>query len=51
LVDELILKVNPVVLGSGIPLFSGTVEQTRLELTDSRIFKGGVPMLRYRVKR
>ncbi len=25
LVDELILKVNPVVLGSGIPLFSATV--------------------------
>ncbi len=51
LLDELLLKVNPVVLGSGIPLFSGTVDRTRLELTDSETYRGGVALLRYRVKR
>jgi dihydrofolate reductase len=49
--DELLLKVNPVVLGSGIPLFLGTVDRTRLELTDSETYRGGVALLRYRVKR
>jgi dihydrofolate reductase len=50
LVDELILKVNPVVLGSGIPLFSGDVDSTRLELADGETYSGGVTLLRYRVK-
>lgn len=50
LVDELILKVNPVVLGSGIPLFFGDVDRTRLELADGKTYSGGVTLLRYRVK-
>ena len=51
LLDELLLKVNPVVLGSGIPLFLRTVDRTRLELTDSETYRGGVALFRYRVKR
>jgi dihydrofolate reductase len=50
LVDELMLKVNPVVLGSGIPLFSGGTKKVDLDLEDSRMFVGGVALLRYRVK-
>ena len=50
LVDELVLKMNPVVLGSGIPLFSGDVDSTRLELADGETYSGGVTLLRYRVK-
>ena len=50
LIDEIILKLNPLVLGSGIPLFSGVVKQTSLELTDSKIYKNGVVLLFYRVK-
>jgi dihydrofolate reductase len=47
--DELILKVNPVVLGTGIPLFRGVRGPAGLDLMDARTFAGGVTMLRYRV--
>ncbi|MBW4635929.1 MAG: dihydrofolate reductase family protein [Iphinoe sp. HA4291-MV1] len=49
-IDEMILKVHPVLLGSGIPLFSGVVKQTKLELTDSKIYNNGFMLLHYRVK-
>ena len=50
LVDGLILKVNPVVLGSGIPLFSGVMKKWDLELQDCRRLAGGRALLRYRVR-
>jgi dihydrofolate reductase len=50
LVDGLILKLNPVLFGSGIPLFRDVVRQTDLELTDSKIYGSGVVVLHYRVK-
>lgn len=50
LVDELALKLNPVLFGSDIPLFSEVVSQTALELTDSKIYHNGVALLRYRVE-
>ena len=49
LIDEIILKVNPVLFGSGIPLFSGAVEQTPLEPIGARSYGSGVVLLRYRV--
>jgi dihydrofolate reductase len=49
-INELILKVNPILLGSGIPLFSGVVQQTSLELTDSKIYDNGFMLLHYRLK-
>ena len=46
----LILKVNPILLGSGIPLFAKPIPQTSLELADSKIYSNGFMLLRYAVK-
>ncbi len=51
LVDTISLKLNPVLFGSGIPLFSGSVHLTDLELTDSKVYRSGHVLLHYRVKR
>lgn len=51
LIDELIVKLNPVLFGSGIPLFAGDVKQTDLELTDSKPYRSGHVLLHYSVGR
>lgn len=50
LIDQLVLKVNPFLMGSGIPLFSGVIQQTVLELTSQKIYDNGVLLLCYRVR-
>jgi dihydrofolate reductase len=47
LIDEYMLVVVPLVLGSGKRLFEG-VRKTDFELTRSRAFPSGVVLLRYR---
>jgi hypothetical protein len=49
-IDELILKVNPLVLGAGIPRLAGAVKQTTQELTANKIYGNGLILLLYRVK-
>jgi dihydrofolate reductase len=49
LIDEIIVKLNPVVFGKGIPLFSKAIRRTALELISSRTYANGVVVLRYRV--
>jgi hypothetical protein len=51
LIDEVVLKVNPLLLGSGIPLMSNIGRQVDLELIDSKVYNGGVVLLSYRVKK
>lgn len=51
LVDQLILKVNPFLMGSGIPLFSKPIPQTALQLTDRHTYGAGVVLLHYQVNR
>ena len=50
LIDQLILKLNPFLMGSGIPLVSGVIPQTDLELTHQKIYDNGVLLLYYNVK-
>ena len=47
LVDEYALIVVPIVLGRGKPLFEG-VEKTEIELLESRSFRNGLVLLRYK---
>lgn len=46
-VDEIHLKLNPVVVGSGAPLFDTGFAVDRYTLAESRIFGSGVALLRY----
>jgi dihydrofolate reductase len=50
LIDDVMLKVSPVILGSGIPLAS-IVRTVPLELVRHRIHENGVVFLHYRVQR
>ncbi len=50
LLDEIILKLNPVVFGTGLPLFSGAIKTTSLELISNKIYNNGVALLHYQVK-
>lgn len=51
LIDEVVLNIHPVLLGSGIPLFHEMKRQINLELVDCKILKGGYLAVSYRVKR
>jgi dihydrofolate reductase len=47
-IDELILKVNPVLLGAGIPLFDGLVGPRPVTLTGHKVYANGFALMRYR---
>ncbi|MGV3529847.1 MAG: dihydrofolate reductase family protein [Flavisolibacter sp.] len=49
LIDGYWLFVNPIILGKGIPLFTGNEEKTRLTLMNTRSFTSGVTELSYTV--
>lgn len=48
LVDEYRLMVNPVLLGTGIPLFQAGFDRQRLELTELKQLGSGLVILTYR---
>ena len=50
-IDELILKVNPVILGAGISMFEGAVPQTDVDLVESKTYPNGFVFQRYRMRR
>ena len=51
LLDELMLSVHPILLGSGKPLFQNIKERIKLELTNSQTFSTGLVQLFYNVLR
>jgi dihydrofolate reductase len=48
LIDELLINVNPILLGAGLPLFQGIKDKTKLALVSSKIFQVGVVGLHYK---
>ena len=49
LIDVLKVRLNPVILGAGTPVFGHSPEKARMELVSSRAFDGGVQMNEYRI--
>jgi dihydrofolate reductase len=51
LVDEVLLKLNPVLLGAGIALSPSLRAVTHLELRSTKVYRNGVLLLQYAVRR
>ena len=51
LIDEVGVTIQPVLLGSGIPLFHEMTPQIDLELVECKTFKNGCVSITYRVKK
>ena len=51
LIDEVVLNVHPVILGSGIPLFPKIERQINLELFEVKRLKNSCIVLSYRIQR
>ena len=49
LIDEIIIKLNPFLMGKGIPLFEGDIPMQQLELAKSTVYENGVVFLHYRM--
>jgi len=50
LIDEVVLNIHPILLGSGIPLFHEMRQQIDLELLNCKVLEGGYLAVTYRVK-
>jgi dihydrofolate reductase len=50
LIDEMILGIQPVILGAGIPLFAASQKQIELGRIDVKTRKSGTVQISYRVK-
>lgn len=49
LVDELILKINPIAFGCGIPVFGDFQQTVNLSLLDTKVYNNGAVYLHYDV--
>jgi hypothetical protein len=45
----LIIKLNPVIFGKGIPLFGGNTRAADLSLVDTKVYQTGVLLLTYQL--
>jgi dihydrofolate reductase len=51
LLDEFQIMINPVVLGKGKPLFQNVEEKNKLNLLNTRVFKGGNVLLNFQTEK
>lgn len=51
LVDEILVKLNPILLGDGVPLAPTLQRATALELRSTKVYANGVVLLQYAVGR
>ena len=51
LIDILKLKINPIVLGSGVPVFGDSETNARLELIDTSLYDNGLQIVTYQINR
>jgi dihydrofolate reductase len=49
LIDGLTLKVNPFLMGKGIPLFSGVISPIQMKLVKSTTYGNGVLLVHYEI--
>lgn len=49
-IDVLKIKLNPLLLGSGVKLFGGSQTALRLELTQSERYENGLQIMTYKVR-
>jgi dihydrofolate reductase len=50
-IDEVIVKINPLILGQGIPMFAGPVPPTALRLLDRKVYANGYVRLHFTLQR
>ena len=50
LVDEITLSIIPILLGSGIPLFSSQYSDVKLSCLETKQYDSGIIQLKYRIK-
>ena len=50
LIDRVVVKLNPVVFGSGIPLFAGEINSGGLTLLETKTYHCGIIVLSYNVE-
>ncbi|HEX2983586.1 MAG TPA: dihydrofolate reductase family protein [Ignavibacteriales bacterium] len=51
LIDEIVVSIHPILIGSGIPLFPSGDYWTNLEVTDCIKFDSGLVQIKYNVKK
>ncbi|MFT6336026.1 MAG: dihydrofolate reductase [Saprospiraceae bacterium] len=51
LIDELMIAVHPLILGSGKPLFTNIDQRKKLKLMDSKSYSSGLVMLQYQINK
>ena len=49
LIDKLIIKLNPIIFGKGIPLFDNSINQNAFKLADTKTYECGVSLLNYEI--